>query len=435
MRHFLRLLCVLILLPMCRLACARSHSEIQLDSLKSSHRIVYISDTDDTIPPEDSIRAVIDKFYYDQFRHFQDPAVPYFLFMSKDARLAMGIGGCVRMRGWYDWGGSIPSNGFVPALIPMDPAPTSMRKFSSTPAGSALFFKVVGRMRNYEYQLYIEANFNGYDNRDFHLKKAYATINDWTIGYASSSFGDPSALPPTVDAQGPNNKTSSTNVLLRWMHTYGKRWTVAVSMETPSQQMFQEDESTAKCDEWMPDFATFLQYEWSENQHVRIAGILRTMTYRDLIEGNNRNVIGWGVHLSSVCHPVDPVTVYTTLIGGRGISSLCGDMMVGHHDLVGINDQKGRLYAPLSLGWCVGLQYHFRPDIFVSGTFSRMGYFPDHTEPGTGFKYGLYGAANAFWNITPRIQVGAEFNIGKRKNFNGDHRWARRVGAMAQFSF
>lgn len=51
------------------------------------------------------------------------------------------------------------------------------------------------------------------------------------------------------------------------------------------------------------------------------------------------------------------------------------------------------------------------------------------------YKYGLYGAANVFWNLTPRIQVGAEFNIGKRQNFNGMRRWARRVGAMCQFSF
>ena len=33
----------------------------------------------------DSIQRIVDMFYYDQFRHFQDPAAPYFLFMSKDA--------------------------------------------------------------------------------------------------------------------------------------------------------------------------------------------------------------------------------------------------------------------------------------------------------------------------------------------------------------
>ena len=55
---------------------------------------------------------------------------------------------------------------------------------------------------------------------DFSLKKAYATLNDWTIGYASTTFSDPQALPPSVDAQGPNNKMDATAVLVRYMHTF-----------------------------------------------------------------------------------------------------------------------------------------------------------------------------------------------------------------------
>lgn len=134
--------------------------------------------------------------------------------MSKDAQLAMGIGGCVRMRAFYDWGGAIPASGFAPKLIPMTPSPTNMRHFGTTPAGTALFFRVLGRNKTLgDYRLYIQCNFNGYQSRDFHLEKAYATINNFTIGYASSTFSDPAALPPTVDAQGPNNKISPTSVL------------------------------------------------------------------------------------------------------------------------------------------------------------------------------------------------------------------------------
>lgn len=113
----------------------------------------------------------------------------------------MGIGGCVRMRGYYDWDGAIPASGFAPYLIPMNPDPAHDRNFGTTPAGSTLFFRVIGRNKSLgDYQLYIEANFNGYQGRDFHLKKAYAVINDFTIGYANSSFSDQGALPPTVDA-------------------------------------------------------------------------------------------------------------------------------------------------------------------------------------------------------------------------------------------
>ena len=108
----------------------------QIDSLAGSHKIVYIDGRPadaDTQAYVDSIRQKISTFYYDQFRHFSDPAAPYFLFMSKDAQLAMGIGGCVRMRAYYDWGGAIPARGFAPYLIPMEPDPADMRHLGTSP--------------------------------------------------------------------------------------------------------------------------------------------------------------------------------------------------------------------------------------------------------------------------------------------------------------
>lgn len=157
---------------------------------------------------------MINMFYYDQFRHFQDPLAPYFMLMSKTHQYAMGIGGVVRMRGWYDWNGAMSNSAFIPYDIKIPGDPTRKHWTGSTPAGTALFFSVFGRHTKFgRYQLYIEANFNGYGSRDFKLKKAYATVGDWTLGYTNSTFSDPAAQPPTVDGQGPNSETSDTNVL------------------------------------------------------------------------------------------------------------------------------------------------------------------------------------------------------------------------------
>ena len=416
-------------------ASATSPADIFTDSLKASHRIIPLPGNEPAVSM-DSMRRVIDKFYYDQFRNFQDPAAPYFLFMSRAANLAMGIGGCVRLRGWYDWGGAIPANGFVPALIPMQPDPTQMRRLGSTPAGTSLFFRVIGHARaNINYQIYIETNFNGYNGRDLHLKKAYAIINDWTVGYANSTFSDPAALPPTVDAQGPNNKMAVTDVLVRWMKPFGKHLTVAVSAETPAQQTDETDGLTKKCDEWMPDFAAFVQWGWRRSEHVRLAAIYRTLAYRDLLKERNLNVAGVGLQLSSVFRPIDPLTVYATVTAGKGTASLGGDMLVGNYDLVADPDRPGRLYAPWALGWCGALQWNFRPDLFVSATVGQSHYMPDHRPEGQAYRYGTYIAANIFWNLTPRMQVGAELNFGERSNFDHSSRWARRIGAMCQFSF
>lgn len=417
---------------------ANSLVDAQMDSLMQSHKIIYIDGQPYKITDQhaDSLKKLIDMFYFDQFRNFSDPAAPYFLFMSKDAQLAMGVGGCVRMRAWYDWGGAMPSNGFAPYLIPMTPDPTNMKKFGTTPSGSSLFFRVIGRNKKLgDYQLYIEANFNGYNARDFHLKKAYATLNDWTIGYAATTFSDPAAVPPTVDASGANNKLSSTSVLVRWMHTFKKRWTVAASLETPSSSPAVETGVTEKVSDWLPDAAAFLQYAWGRSEHVRLAGIVRTLSYRDLLKNKNFNKIGWGLLLSAVGHPADMITLYGNVCGGQGYESLCGDLQIGNYDLVADPDNKGMLYAPYAIGWNFGFQYNFLPNLFASVTFSESRYLPRSGAAPTEYKWGNYLAANVFWNITPRIQTGLEFDTGVRKNINGDHRRAQRFGAMAQFSF
>ena len=90
---------------------------------------------------KDSVEKMLNMFYVNQFRHFQDPRAPYFMFMSKSNNLAMGIGGVVRIRGYYDWNGSIPISGFSPYFIQIPKDPTSMRRLAATPRGTGLFLQ------------------------------------------------------------------------------------------------------------------------------------------------------------------------------------------------------------------------------------------------------------------------------------------------------
>lgn len=63
------------------------------------------------------------------------------MLMSKDAQLAMGIGGVVRMRGWYDWGGALNSSAFAPYDISIPTNPARDRWLGSTPSGTAFLLE------------------------------------------------------------------------------------------------------------------------------------------------------------------------------------------------------------------------------------------------------------------------------------------------------
>lgn len=189
--------------------------------------------------------------------------------------------------------------------------------------------------------------------------------------------------------------------------------------------------------DYIPDFAGFVQYQWDNSSHVRLSGIVRGLKYRDLVSGRNYRVAGWGAHASTVFNPVSPLTVYGSFIVGKGISSLNNDLQNGANDLLGDPTRDGRMFAPLSIGWYGALRYHFRPNLFSTVIFGEERFLPKH-EPvyeNLTYKYGLYGTANVIWDITPRCEVGLEYNIGKRQDIDLQHRWVNRLCFMAQFSF
>lgn len=433
------LLAIIILFPIEAISQISSKHDMQTDALVDNQKIMVIDGNPADVQTKayiDSIRRRIADFYYDQFRNFSDPAAPFFLFMSKDASLAMGIGGAVRMRAYYDWGGAMPAAGFSPYMIPMDPSPLHERHFDTTPSGSCLFFRVIGGNKTLgNYQINIQADFTGYQGRDFRLKQAYAIINTFTVGYAPSTFSDPAALPPTIDASGTANKITPTSVLVRYMPVVRDRWVFALSAETPSTAIDVDNTNTAKVDNYMPDFAAFIQYQWQRGQHVRLSGIVRTLAYRDLIAERNHSIAGWGMMLSTVARPTSSISAYGTLNYGQGYAGLGSDLMIGSYDLVADPAVPGLMYAPRSFGYCVGLQYNFRPNLFVSANVSQTRYLPQKQVSPEEYKYGMVCTANVFWNMTPRMQLGAEINVGKRQNFDRDHRWARRGALMCMFSF
>lgn len=419
-------------------ASGQSYNELRNKYKLQDGKIITLGGERPSQQEIDSIQTVMSHFYFDQFRHFDDPDAPYFMFMSRDANLSMGIGGSVRIKGWYEWGGALPINGLSPAFIPIPEDPTRKRHLGANASGTGLFFRVMGKHKKLgSYQFYIEAGFSGYMGVDFKLKKAYAQLRDFTVGLATSTFSDPMAMAPDFDASGLNTKFDETRVLVRYMPTIKDKFTVAVSAEYPKDAAVQEDagktEATAT---WMPDFAAFVQYQWTRTNHIRLAGMLRTLGYRNLLTQKNHNIVGWGVQLSAVANPSRRTTLYGTANYGRGMTGITNDLLASRYDLVGDAEQNpGMLYAPKSYGWSVGAQFSIKPGWFIDGSISQVRYLPKHTVAPNDYKYGMYAFACMCYDITPRVTVAGQFTWGLRHNFDGAHKAARRFEAVAMFSF
>lgn len=387
--------------------------------------------------PSDSIRMLMDRFYADQWRHFQDPQAPYFLMMSRDATLAMGIGGAVRMRGYYDFAGVVPSSAFMPYSIPVPRDRVNTKRLGATPSGTALFFHIIGTNKALgNFAAYIQGNFSGYDGKGFKLKKSYVTINDWTVGYNTSTFVDPAATPPVIDAQGPCGTSTGTAVLLRWEHTMRSHWVVAASAEFPSSSVGSDGVTTKSVDDWFPDVAAFGQYQWAQGQgHVRLSGMLRVLPYRDLLTLTNHNKIGWGSHLSAVVPVAYNWKFYGSVLGGAGIGGFVNDMTSDKLDLLNRADAPGSMYAPYTLGYTAGVRYNFLPNLYGSISLSQAHMYERHGSTATSYRSGTFGVMNLFWDMSARLQAGIEALYGRRGDKDDTHASAHRINMMFQFSF
>ena len=405
----------------------------RIADMKKDTHILYSGDK----APADSIERLLNIFYYDQFRHFQDPRAPYFMFLSKNGDLALGVGGQVKVRGYFDWNGSIPDPGFITYDIPIPKDPSEMQALSASASGTGLFFTLLGNNSLLgNFMAYFQADFSGYNHRGFRIKKAYVTIKDWTAGYAVTTFEDTQAEPATVDGAGPNGINSKKNVLVRYMHQFKTHWKIAGSIEFPSESVSADGTHTKACSPYIPDIAAFAQYQWNNgNSHIRLSGLLRTLTYRDLVAGKNHNITGWGLQFSTVLNPLSPLNIFGILSTGQGHASYTTDLGNGEFDLIPVSGQEGRLYAPWAAGVVLGAQYYFKKNIFMNLAFSEQTYYPKPDPKDSSYKYGLYAVGNIFWDITPRFEVGVEYLYGKRKNFNGESGSANRIMALLMVSF
>lgn len=385
----------------------------------------------------DSLRNLLNIFYYDQFRHFQDPRAPYFMFLSKKGNLAFGVGGQVKLKGYFDWNGSIPSSNFAPYEIPIPKNPTDMRNLSATPQGTGLFFTLLGNNSKFgNYIAYFQADFSGYNHQGFRIKKAYFSIKDWTAGYTTTTFEDTKAEPATVDGAGPNGINSRKNMLVRYSHTFKKKWSLAASLEFPSQSITTDDTNTAYCTPYIPDLAVFGQFQWNDgDSHLRLSALLRTLSYRDLIKQKNHNITGWALQLSTVLNPISPLNIFGIASVGEGHASYTTDLGNSSIDLMPDINNPGKLYTPMATGFVIGAQYFFSPRLFSNIAFSQQTFYPKYNPKNDTYRYGLYAVGNLFWDITPRFEVGFEYLYGLRKNFDGSHGSADRIMIQAMLSF
>lgn len=371
-----------------------------------------------------------------QLSYIHDPKAPRFLLMDKQGKFALGIGGYVRATAEYDFKGIVDDIDFIPAFIPN--SSKIKNQFQMDASTSTIFLKLVGHTKLLgDFVVYTAGNFRGGDNYGFQLLNAYATFRDVTVGYTYGGFMDLGALPSTIDFQGPNGATFYRATQLAYTYKGLKNFRFNASIEMPAV----DGTTNSKLDiaqQRMPDFTAYAQYGWNNSSHLRVGGIIRSMTYTSTLSDKASAVTGYGLQASTTFNVGKKWQFFGQASYGKGIGQYLNDISNLNVDIVPDPDKEGKMQALPMLGWYAGLQYNLCSKVFLSTTYSMSRLYSENgypTNESNSYHYAQYLATNVFWNVTPNMQVGAEYLRGWRTNFDNSTHHANRMNLLVQYSF
>ena len=381
---------------------------------------------------------LIRKMYEANGQHFQDPRAARFLFMDKEGKVALGIGGFVKGTMSVDMDGISDNLDFVTYDIHA-PMKTDMRnQFQMDASTSRIFLKLVGADTKVgDFTVYLESDFRGKNGHqyDLRLRQAYIQFGGWKIGRARTTFADAASSPPTIDFEGPSGSVSTKNTMIQYTHQFGKHWSMAMAIEAPSASYTTDKNLSESIKQRVPDIPTYIQYAWDGGKsHIRLSNLFRFLSYRNLVEGENKLTFCMATQLSGMITFSPHWKLYYQAAYGKGYADYLNDLGGAGFALISDGD-TGNLLAPYALGVVGGIQYNIHKNLFLSASFSQCRLYADDNLQGSDFRYGQYVAAIVFYEPIDNCMVGFEYLYGNRHNMDGTSGNAHRINAMIQYHF
>lgn len=370
--------------------------------------------------------------------HFSDPSAPRFLFLDRKGKVALGIGGYIKGTMQYDMDGAIDDGAsFITYDIPVPANPALRNQFYANANHSTLFLQLVGKSSRFGYyQVYAQTQFSGGGTTGYglRLKQAYLKVGYVTAGLANSTFVDGAAGTPDIEDQGPAGEMSRKNVLVRYAPRFSDHLSAAIGVEMPETD-YTTNESTEKINQRVPDIPVYLQYEWGQGSgHVRLSGLWRNLSYRDMASAKNHFATGWAVQLSGMAKLAKNFKLFYQGAYGQGYGSYLNDLGSAGMDLA-YSTTTGKMEAPKLANYELGVRVDATSKLYFTGIYSEARTFGQRHLGGDTYRYGRYVGINGFYNIVPDLCFGLEYLYGQRKNYDNQSGHANRIVAMLQYNF
>lgn len=429
---------------------ADSSDHSKSDHSKSDVRIEFKKVTED-------VAAILEKS-----RPSEPNAIPTpkFVIKTSDNKFLMTVGGVINPILGFDIGNNLyrqPGAGsnFVTSCIPVPSQRGKRGDFFINPLNSALDFQVVGLAGTpNEITGYLKIGPNGITS-NINLQRAYITYRNFTTGLKLSMFQDQNACqPPTIDPEGPCGMIASPVYEVSYKSPSYNGFRYAVGLDVPSYNSsngvyrgkdYPEFDGKQVADygdaeNIIPDIPAWVEYSFSPMNRIRLSGMLRNFSYRDLLDNKTRHLTGWGAMLSGNLSPDHKVIFYYQLAYGKGIGAYLQDIAGHPVSYIPTDSKPGKMSASPMLGATLGVSYNPTSKLQFNAMFSEsriwdVANYCNALDESENYKYALYGAVNCFYTINSWLQWGVEYVWGHRQTWNIGGAHDSRIQTQLSFSF
>lgn len=351
---------------------------------------------------------------------------------------ALRIGGYVKTSLVYNFDPLQIQDKFIVGSIPVGEANTEdiEAQSSITASQSRLNFDLREPTKVGVLRAFIEGDFAG-DNDTFRLRHAFGQWDRVLMGKTWSAFMDAEASPEELDFEGLNGRINVRQAQVRFMPRLGKKYEFQFSLEDPNPQV-QNGQGVTRT----PDVVASARFAPHDRLHIKLGLIGREIrAQRDSSVGTGVDKkFGWGAALSGRFRtPLfdERDGLLFQLNAGSGIGRYVNDLSsVGSFDGI-FNTANGDLELFDVVAGYVSWQHWWSGARVLRSnlTFGVVEVDNPNFVEGDAYERTLRFSSNIFWSPTPRIELGAEYLWGNRRNEDGENGDATQIQLGARYLF
>ena len=289
----------------------------------------------------------------------------------------------------------------------------------------------------------------------FRLRLAYGEWGHFRIGRDWSTFIDLANFPNNYEWWGPSGMALLPAVTLRYFNQFSENNMIELALEMPGAALDLGDirnlnpvfdpileKHDFKTKEVLPDF--IVRYTNTGNYgYVKVMGLLRNMEYEypSLIQGEytQKSLFGWGLNVSTALK----------MFGGKlGLQGVMGNGYAGYNNDGGVDIAPVEVDDPTTPGIIeykatVPFQYGFTAfyDYNIGDKWSgSFGYSETVYDNSSGQSYDAfhrsqYMVVQAIYNIIDGLDIGLNYQYGKKHEKDGMSAYDQRVLFTVAYSF